>query len=59
LEACGGGGNEKGNDASNQWLAETLKMGSLPEVSRKLNAWMRHPNETLSKQVGLTRKHKT
>jgi hypothetical protein len=34
-------------------------MGSLPEVSRKVNAWMRHPDETLSKQVGLTTKHKT
>jgi hypothetical protein len=28
------------------------------EVSRKVNARMRHPDETLSKQVGLTTKHK-
>jgi hypothetical protein len=49
---------KRGTTASNQWLAENLTMGSLPEVSRKVDAWMRHPDETLSKQVGLTTKHK-
>ena len=50
---------KQGTPASNRWLAENLKMGSLPEISRKVNDWMRHPDERLSKRVGFATKHKT
>ena len=44
--------------ASNRWLAEKLQMGSLPELSRKVNGWMRHPDETLLQRLELTTNHK-
>jgi putative transposase len=39
---------------TNRWLSETLRMGNLHEVSRKVSAWSRVPNRALAKKVELT-----
>lgn len=36
---------------TNRWLATTLHMGNLHEVSRKVSAWMRQPDATLRKKL--------
>lgn len=38
--------------ATNRWLAATLHMGNLHEVSRKVTAWSRKPNANLVKALG-------
>jgi hypothetical protein len=37
---------------TNRWLGTVLQMGNLHEVSRKVTAWLRHPDSALA------RKHK-
>ncbi|MGH8018219.1 MAG: transposase [Opitutaceae bacterium] len=36
---------------TNRWLAETLHMGNMHEVSRKVSAWSRRPATSLSKKL--------
>lgn len=36
---------------TNRWLAATLHMGNLHEVSRKVGAWRRHPDADLKKKL--------
>lgn len=36
---------------TNRWLATTLHMGNLHEVSRKVNAWMREPDPPLQRKL--------
>ena len=36
---------------TNRWLATTLRMGNLHEVSRKVNAWTRQPDAALQKKL--------
>ena len=40
--------------ATNRWLAENLAMGNLHEVSRKVQAWRRHPDSKLARAIGLS-----
>jgi REP element-mobilizing transposase RayT len=40
--------------ATNQWLAETLQMGNVHEVSRKVSAWARSPDKQLARRVKFT-----
>jgi putative transposase len=44
---------------TNRWLAENLAMGSLHEVSRKVQAWSRRPDPKLCRRLGITTNHKT
>lgn len=37
--------------ATNRWLAATLHMGNLHEVSRKVSAWARQPDQNLLKKL--------
>lgn len=37
--------------ATNRWLADTLHMGNLYEVSRKVAAWSRQPDRALQKEL--------
>ena len=39
---------------TNRWLATTLHMGNLHEVSRKVNAWTRQPDAALQKKLQWT-----
>jgi hypothetical protein len=36
---------------TNRWLATTLHMGNLHEVSRKVGVWMRQPDAALAKKL--------
>lgn len=36
---------------TNRWLATTLHMGNLHEVSRKVGAWTRHPDPMLHQKL--------
>lgn len=36
---------------TNRWLATTLHMGNLHEVSRKVNAWTRQPDAALQNKL--------
>jgi len=36
---------------TNRWLATTLHLGNLYEVSRKVAVWMRNPEPTLAKKT--------
>ena len=36
---------------TNRWLATTLRMGNLHEVSRKVGAWARQPDPALQKKL--------
>ena len=36
---------------TNRWLAVTLHMGNLHEVSRKISAWNRHPDPALRRKL--------
>jgi hypothetical protein len=45
--------------ATNRWLAAQLHMGALHEVSRKVSAWVRHPDVGLARKLGFTTNHKT
>jgi hypothetical protein len=36
---------------TNRWLATTLHMGNLHEVSRKVAAWSRQPDPSLKKKL--------
>jgi len=40
--------------ATNRWLAGTLHLGNLYEVSRKVSAWMRRPDHALQNKLGNT-----
>ena len=40
--------------ATNRWLAETMKMGNLHEVSRKVAAWQREPDEPMPSLLAKT-----
>lgn len=37
---------------TNRWLAKTLHMGNLHEVSRKVAAWLRDPDPEISRRLG-------
>lgn len=37
--------------ATNRWLATTLHMGNLHEVSRKVTAWARQPDAALQRKL--------
>jgi hypothetical protein len=39
---------------TNRWLATTMHLGNLHEVSRKVAAWTRQPDLTLLKKLGAT-----
>ena len=39
---------------TNRWLGTVLHLGNLHEVSRKVTAWTRAPDKTLSRKLGLT-----
>ena len=39
---------------TNRWLATTLHLGNLYEVSRKVAVWMRNPEPTLAKKLQIT-----
>jgi len=43
---------------TNRWLAEQLHMGSLHEVSRRINAWYRNPDRDFERSIGITTNHK-
>ena len=40
--------------ATNRWLSTHLHSGNLYEVSRKVNAWLRVPDDVLTRKLGLT-----
>jgi len=40
--------------ATNRWLATTMHLGNLYEVSRKVSAWSRQPDAALLKKLGQT-----
>ena len=44
---------------TNRWLATTLHLGNLFEVSRKIGAWVRDPELTLEKKLQITPNPKT
>ena len=44
--------------ATNRWLATTLHMGNLHEVSRKVNAWARQPDAALQKKTPMNPKRR-
>jgi REP element-mobilizing transposase RayT len=44
---------------TNRWLATTLHLGNLFEVSRKVAAWMRNPEPRLCKKLHITTNPKT
>jgi hypothetical protein len=39
---------------TNRWLATTLHLGNLFEVSRKVSAWTRNPESSLNKKLHIT-----
>ena len=42
------------SNATDRWLAETMKMGNLHEVSRKVAAWQREPDERMPSLLAQT-----
>jgi len=44
---------------SNRWLGDTLNMGSLHEVSRRVSAWIRQPDKDLLRRLQTPPKPKT
>lgn len=39
---------------TNRWMSEHLNLGNLHEVSRKVNAWLRQPDQRLSRKLKVT-----
>ena len=46
-------------EASNRWLAQNLRLGSLHEVSRQVSAWRRDPDPRLVRLLPKTTNHKS
>ena len=44
--------------ATNRWLATTLHLGNLHEVSRQVAAWTRNPDPALVRKLACTPNHK-
>jgi hypothetical protein len=44
---------------TNRWLATTLHLGNLYEVSRKVSVWMRNPEPALAQKLQITPNPKT
>lgn len=49
---------KKRTTATNRWLGENLRMGTLHEVSRKVSAWEREPDDALARKLGVATNHK-
>lgn len=45
--------------ATNRWLAEKLRMGSVSEASRRISGWMRRPDPELLQKLQITTNHMT